>query len=199
MDCSNCGRKLSSLFRNLRGDAMENKLNFKHVLLVAFTLMLVAGIAGALIVCLNLFTEPIIKDNDAKKEQQMLSEVYNEATFVAVQQNIDIIETVYEAKVNDALVGYVFKVSDKNAYGKISVLVGINLDGSTKQVVILENTESFATEVDNHYQQNYHNQSLTMADVNAIDVKCGATYGAKLIQKLVKTALLQYQKMMEVA
>ena len=168
---------------------MENKISFKKVFLTAFTLMMVAGIAGALIVCLNLFTEPIIDQNNLQIEEAKKQEIYPEATFEEIKMNVegeDLI--VYRAKKDGETLGYVYKMSGKNAYGAITMLVGINKDGVVKRSVIMENTESFATDINKQFNNRYH-KDMTKDDINNVDVKGGATYGAKLIKELINQAL----------
>ena len=170
---------------------MEQKLKFKTVFIIAITLMLVSGISGALIVCLNHFTEPIIEENNKRIEQEKLAQIYQDATFTKVE-NVSGVDVLYEAHQNNELVGYVYKVSGKNAYGAISLLVGINPDGLIKRSVMLENTESFATEVNNHFASSYH-EDMSLAEVDSVDVKCGATYGAKLVKELINQALNHFE------
>lgn len=171
---------------------MENKLSLKKVFMIAITLMIVAGLSGALIVCLNMFTEPRIKENEIKLEQKKLQEVYQDAEFIAIDYQDQTILKVSKAIKDDHTIGYVYKVSGKNAYGKITLLVGVNPNGTTKNVVFIENTESFASTVDEHLTTNYQKDGLDNSLIEGIDVKCGATYGAKLIKELVQTALKHF-------
>ena len=173
---------------------MDQKLSFKKVFLTAFTLMLVAGLAGAVIVLLNMFTEPIIEANNAKLEQQKLQEVYEAAEFESSSFTDNGEEvSYYLAKSNNEVVGFVYKVSGKNAYGSITLLVGVNKNGTVKRAVIMENTESFATDINKQFNKNYHND-MTKDEVDSVDVKGGATYGATLIKDLINQALTYYDK-----
>ncbi len=173
---------------------MNQKLSFKKVFLTAFTLMLVAGLAGAVIVLLNMFTEPIIDANNSKLEQQKLQEVYESAEFENSSFTDNGEEVAYYlAKSNNEVVGFVYKVSGKNAYGSITLLVGVNKNGTVKRAVIMENTESFATDINKQFSKNYHND-MTKDEVDSVDVKGGATYGATLIKELINQALSYYDK-----
>ena len=163
---------------------MNNKIEFKHVFKIAITLMLVAGIAGALIVFLNLFTAPIIEENNAKKEQTKLQEIYPNETF----ETLDYTDSTIK-KVSKTTKGYVYQVEGKNAYGNIVLLVGINLDGTVEKVVFLENGESFAQTVNDHVDATYQNKTINQETIDSVDTKCGATYGAKLVKELVSYAL----------
>ena len=164
-------------------------LKFSKVFIIAITLMLVSALSGALIVCLNMFTEPKILENERKLEQEKLQEIYADAKFTKLEYSDDSILSIYEASMENDVLGYVYKVSGKNAYGKIVLLVGVNRDGKTKQIVFIENSESYAKDVDKHLTTNYQNKNLSKDDITNIDVKCGATYGAKLVKELVTKAI----------
>lgn len=167
---------------------MENKISFKKVFVIAFTLMLVSALSGALIVCLNMVTEPIIAENEVKSEEQKLQQVYQNATFKQIEYEDDTIKAIYQAFGDEKYLGRVYKVTGKNAYGAITLLVGINLNGTIENVVFMENGESFASTVTDHTNSSYHS-GMDSADVNNVDTKCGATYGAKLVKELIQKAL----------
>lgn len=167
---------------------MENKLTFKKVFVIAFTLMLVSALSGALIVCLNMVTEPIIAENEVNKENKLLEEVYPGATFKKIDYSNDTILSISQAFKDDKYLGRVYKVTGKNAYGSITLLVGINLDGTLENVVFMENGESFASTVYDHTDASY-TKGMEANDVENVDVKCGATYGAKLVKELIQAAL----------
>lgn len=174
---------------------MENKLSFKKVFLTAFILMMIAGLSGAAIVLLNMVTEPIIAQNEIKVENEKLNEVYSNAIFVDLKITDGNILKVCEAQDEEQnTIGYVYKASGKNAYGSITLIVGINLDGTVRKAVLMQNTESFASTVNDHFEENYRQNDLTEQNINDIDVKCGATYGAKLIKELINDALIHFNE-----
>ena len=85
------------------------------------------------------------------------------------------------------ILGYVYVVSGKNSYGPIILSVGISFDGKLVGVNLLENGQSFSKEVQEHVNNNY-SSGLTLSDIELIDIKCGATFGAQTVKKLVKVA-----------
>ena len=170
----------------------------------------------ALIISLfNLLTSPIIKDNNKAKEEETYKELYSEYDSKNSKEiedlkgvSSDIIKIMEIHDSNDNILGFVYTVEGKNAYGGISLMVAIEEGPVCKQVAFLSNTESFRDKVENHVKNNYpqsESDSITISpygeekieevsalsqdDVSSIDVKCGATYGATLVKKLVQSAL----------
>ena len=87
-------------------------------------------------------------------------------------------------------------------------MVAISENNSVHQVEFLENGQSFASTVKSHVKSSYNSSKedvyelnpysskeeinigdLTQDDVDDIDVKCGATFGATLVKELVNIAL----------
>lgn len=113
----------------------------------------------------------------------------------------------------NGVVGYIYTVSGKNSYGGISLMVGIEKSGNEYvvcDVEFLSNTESFASTVNSHLKDTYPSSastdidlnpygkndstdisSMTENDVNGVDVKCGATYGATLIKNMISACLTE--------
>ena len=170
----------------------------------------------ALIISLfNLLTSPIIKDNNKAKEEKIYKELYSEYDSKNSKEiedlkgvSSDIIKIMEIHDSNDNILGFVYTVEGKNAYGGISLMVAIEEGPVCKQVEFLSNTESFASKVADHVRKNYPQSesdsitispydeeeiadvsSLSQDDVSLIDVKCGATYGATLVRNLVQSAL----------
>lgn len=166
----------------------------KSYIKVGLILAIITSVCAILIALLNTVTAPIITENAEKKEQNTLSLIYEGATFTALDLDIadEAIEKVYKAEVDGALVGYVYLVKGKNAYGTIELMVGIT-DGKTKKVEVMTNTESFKKNVNTFIDDKIKEQDITTENVGDIDVKCGATYGAKLTQSLIESALKHYE------
>ena len=88
-------------------------------------------------------------------------------------------------------------------------MIGIT-DGNVVDVEFLTNTESFASTVSSHVKGNYPSSIDSVIEVNpygsldtidigylsineieAIDIKCGATFGATLVKSMVLAALTE--------
>lgn len=167
--------------------------NYKSYLKTGLILAAITAICGIMIALLNGVTAPIIEENNYKKEQETLALIFDGATFenLEIKENDSKINKVYLAKVNDEILGYVYLVSGKNAYGTIELMIGIS-DGSVCAVEIITNTQSFSKVV-NQFVNDLDNLDINNQNIDDLDVKCGATYGAKLVKELIKVALDHYQ------
>ena len=172
------------------------KFDFKKILRIALTLMLVAGISGVVIVLLNNYvTASIIEENEIKKENNALALIYPDSSYNVLEENVDgTILKITEAKKDDEVVGYIYKVTGKNSYGSITIMLGINSNGVVSKLTLTENTESFKTTVDEYVASKYLDDTVSLDNIDSIDTKCGATYGAKLVKNLVNAALTHYNE-----
>jgi Predicted NADH:ubiquinone oxidoreductase, subunit RnfG len=166
------------------------KENLHLYLKTSLILCAIAGISAALIGVVNYFTAPIIIDNNAKKENAAFEKIFANSTFTELEISGEKSYIINAWEAIDAVStaqGYVYKLSGKNSYGGITLLTGINLSLNVESVVITENTESFASTI-NSYVESTYNSGNKVSDIDNVDVKCGATYGAKLIRNMLKEA-----------
>ena len=164
----------------------------KNYLKVALVLTMITSICAVLIALLNMWTAPIIEKNAYEKEQNTLSVMYENAVFAETEydESIKEIEKKFVAKDknSDEVLGYVYIVSGKNAYGMVRLMVKVE-NGKAKKIEVMDNTESFKKKVNDFINANVKENDLDLDSTNNLDVKCGATYGAKLVQSLVKIVL----------
>lgn len=168
----------------------------KKYIKVSATLGLIAGISALLVGLANAITADRILQNAAKKEANGLKEVYDNADAFSP---IDVAsDATYVVKIWSALdqggqeVGYIYKTSGRNAYGTVTMLLGISGEAILGRIVLLENTETYGQTLEDNYVTPYNAEGADTA--KAIDdVRCGATYGAKLIQSMAKEAQADYQ------
>ncbi len=159
----------------------------------------ISGIIGLIsLICalgialVNSVTSPIIKDNAAKKELETCQSIfpnYDQDKSVILDDYTDsaITKKIHAFDKDGNEIGYLYVVEGKNAYGSISLMVAI-ADESVVSVEFLTNGQSYASTVADHVNKNYKDD-LSAADLAGIDTSCGATYGAELVKKLVKSAL----------
>lgn len=164
----------------------------KQYLKVALVLTLITSICAVMIALLNRVTEPIIEKNAYDKEQATLSVMFSDATFEESEFVKDYSEIekkfIAKSKADEATIGYVYIVSGKNAYGTIRLMVAVKHDKAIK-VEVMDNTESFKKNVNTFIEDKVKASELDSAQVEELDVKCGATYGAKLVQNLIRVVL----------
>lgn len=179
--------------------------DYKHLFKVGGILCAVGAVSALLIGAANMLTADKISAREAELQEEALKEIFLDEngeipTDLVFEDSVDIktddssfsklicywnVKSSSESEKEDAKYGYVFKTSgsDKNNYGTVSMLVGINLDNSIGRISILSNSETYATTLVNEYVNPYNNKERDLTDV-----KCGATFGATLIKEMAEAA-----------
>ena len=177
---------------------------------IASVLSAIALVCALFIAGVNILTSEAITTNNIKAEintSKAIFEDYDDSKKEIIEVDSDVIVKKVLAK-NSAgeELGYLYTVQGKNAYGAIKLMVAIK-DGKVIQVEFLENGQSFASTVLEHLKAFYPSSedstiylwmapekaptvgSLSAEDIENIDTKCGATFGAETIKELVNAAL----------
>ena len=186
----------------------------KRYLYVSGILGAIALVCAVLIALMNMLTNPIIKKNNENKISETYTKIYsdyysNEEVEFTKDDKSYIKGKVKALDKDGNVLGYIYTTSGKNAYGEVSLMIGIT-DGNVVDVEFLTNTESFASTVFSHVKGNYPSSIDSVIEVNpygsldtidigylsineieAIDIKCGATFGATLVKSMVLAALTE--------
>ena len=163
----------------------------KKYLITAVTLGLIAAGGALLIAGTNMFTRGPIEENKIKTINKGLATIYETDSLKTSELTLDkefdyVISSYYEVKDEaDTPLGYAFKTEGSNAYGKVSLIVGFNVNYVYKGVAVVENGQSFASTLNKKYLNPLIKEGKT---VDEVDVSCGATYGATLVHDMVKSA-----------
>ncbi len=160
----------------------------KKYLVVSLTLGIIAGGSALLIGLTNLLTADRIKENKVKKEENGLKQVFSDEnqTFVTIEfsTSFEYIEKIWQAKgADDKDIGYIYKTTGKNSYGEVSLLIGFDTEKNFANMVVLENTETYGTTLQDNYITPVNEKTKDFSSVS-----CGATYGAKLINSMYSEA-----------
>ena len=186
----------------------------KNYVRISVILGSIALVCAIILAGLNMLTSPVIAQNDAKKETETIQAIYQNYDS---EKSENVTDTVTNSSITKKIIaknsagdvlGTLYIVTGKNAYGVITLMVAIAPNNSVHQVEFLENGQSFAGTVNSHVKSNYGSSKeevyelnpysskedvtigdLSEAEVKAIDVKCGATFGATLVKELVNIAL----------
>ena len=163
--------------------------NTKHYVITAITLGLIGAFSALAIGLTNFVTAEKIKVNEQNKINSGIVEIFGENAKISLNKDFEneeykYIEKVYEvSNLEDKEIGYAFRTTGSNNYGKISLLVGFNLDSAFISLQVVTNEQTYAqTLVDNYIVP--LNEDVSKLD----DVSCGATYGAKLVREMVNEA-----------
>ena len=185
----------------------------KNYFKISIVLATIALVCAAILAGLNMLTSPVIAKNDADKKAETIKSIYTDydaASSEAITAGLasGITEKIIAKSSDGTVLGTLYTVTGKNAYGVITLMVAIATNNTVHQVEFLENGQSFASTVKSHVKTNYNSSKeevfelnpysnkaevniadLTGDEVDNIDVKCGATYGATLVKQLVNLAL----------
>lgn len=183
----------------------------KNYLKIASVLSLIALVCALIIASVYMLTAPLIASNSAKAELEVRQAIFpaydlEESEEIEVE-HANILSKILAKDSEGKDLGYLYTVSQSNEYGNITLMVAIDVKGNVLQVEFLKNEQSFGSTVAQHVKENYPSSkdnviyigiqpeeavtvgSLTAEDVNSIDTKCGATFGADMVKNLVKVAL----------
>lgn len=195
----------------------------KNYLKISIVLCLITLCCAAILAALNLVTAGVIEENDKKTKKETIKAIYDDFDHYTSESYDDLVSkyanvtidsaineriTVYSAKEESAnsLIGYIYSVAKRNAYGNISLMVAISKNNTVYQVEFLENGQSFASTVDSWVKSKFQSKGakkyeagftteveagkeLSAEELALLDVKCTATYGATTVKELVTLAL----------
>jgi Na+-translocating ferredoxin:NAD+ oxidoreductase RnfG subunit len=183
----------------------------KNYLKIASVLSLIALVCAAIIASVYMLTSPIIASNSVKAELEVRQAIFPDYDLEKSEEievdNANILSKILAKDAAGKELGYLYTVSQSNEYGNITLMVAIDTKGNVLQVEFLKNEQSFGSTVAQHVKENYPSSkdnviyigiqpeetvsvgALTQSQVDAIDTKCGATFGANMVKDLVKIAL----------
>ncbi len=171
----------------------------KRALLVGAFLAGLCGALGLLIAGAELITRPAIEANRAKKQRDGLAKVFPSAQ---IGEGVDIssegqpkLQKYWTVTLSDGEEARIYSASDRNAYGDVSLLIGIY--GPSKgyalgNVVTLLNTESYGNVIQEKYLDAYNASEEKEGAV--LEVRVGATFGAKMCRDMILSSQTHYKE-----
>ncbi len=167
----------------------------KKYIITSITLGVIAAVSAGLIGLTNLITRCPIDKNEKEATTNSIREVFVTDTIskdsisyedVVLNSEYTYVKNAYLVKVkdNNVQLGYAFKTSGYNSYGKVTLIVGFaELDHSFLGTATVENEQTYASKLENEYID-----PLNKGSKNIDEVDCGATFGAKLVRKMINEA-----------
>ena len=161
----------------------------------AIVLVVIGAISGFLIWGTNELSYEGIAENREIREQGYYKEIFNleddyEITFTkeTLDSGLEEVELLDE---NSDVIGYIYKMTDTNAYGDIVILVGIDTNGVIKNVIISSstNTPTYVKAVKDDNLSGLTNQDVTDVEYDAI-TSATFTYGS--VKKVVDASVEYY-------
>ena len=162
--------------------------NVKHYILTSITLGAIAAASALLIGGTNMITRDKIAKNEENKILSGITAIFGDTAVISNDQDINneaykYVEHVYEISLMDQESGYAFRTTGSNMYGKISLIVGFNLNNDFIRLTIVTDEQTYNTTLEENYIDPLNNNQRDLDDVT-----CGATYGAKLVRDMVNEA-----------
>lgn len=112
--------------------------NFKYILRLTVTLLLITAVVAGLLGFVNYLTEDKIREGQEEKAKAAMQEVLAAENYEPVETAIEGINAAYRA---DEL-GYVLDITSNGFGGAINMMVGISAEGKITGVSIVSHSET---------------------------------------------------------
>ena len=160
----------------------------KHYILTSITLGAIAASSALLIGASNMLTKDKIAQNEQNKIHSGIASIFGDSAEILKENNIEndsykYVNYFYQISNGEKEVGFAYRTTGSNMYGKISLLIGYNLENEFVSLSIITNEQTYASTLKDNYID-----LLNKGERELDDVSCGATYGAKLVRDMVKEA-----------
>ena len=161
----------------------------------ALVLVIIGAVSGFLIWGTNELSLEGIAGNREIREQGYYKEIFNlddDFVITFTKETLDSgLEEVELLDANSDVIGYIYKMTDVNAYGNIVILVGIDTEGVIKNVIISSstNTPTYVKSVKDNNLIGLTNQNATDVDYDDI-TSATFTYGS--VKKVVDASVEYY-------
>ncbi len=143
----------------------------------------------ALLALINLFTAPVIKENQERKLQEALLEVMPDGvSFEAVEDLSGLPESITDV-FKSANGGYVFQSKVKGYKTGLVIVCGVNQDGEITGAKYIQSSETLGAE--NSLGEKYVGK--TSADYDSVEIISGATMTSNGYKKAVWNALESFK------
>jgi len=163
----------------------------------ALVLVVIGAISGLLIFGANEVTQDGIAANRLAKEQGYYREIFDlvegaDITTVTTDLTGDLDEEITVSDFSGTVLGYIYKSTETNNYGDITVLVGIAVDGTISKVIISSttNTPTFVNKIEKNYLDPFDGQAT---DDVVYDARTGASYTYGSVSKFVEASSSYYE------
>ena len=179
-----------------------NRKNVGYFAKIICVLLVITMAVALLLSLVNMITKDKIAENEAKKLQTAISELFKTSSATTEKLDVDIKTNDNDIKksftalyaVTDAsqLVGYYAEVAPVGYKGEIKMLVGIDAAGSVCGIQILSHSETvgLGDKIENKSFLDKFLGNTTPQDPEKVDKISTATYSSTAVKLGVKTALV---------
>ena len=170
------------------------KVSWKKAFAVGGFLGGLCAVLALAIAGVDALTRDVIERNKIEKERAGLMQVFEDGVIEPVQTIADedypTLRKYWTVTFSEQEQARIYSATDTNSYGTVSLLIGVYGTGALGRIVVLENTESYATTLQEKYFDVYNASSDKETAVE--EVKVTATYGAKMCRDMIKSAKNHY-------
>ncbi|MCD6482178.1 MAG: FMN-binding protein [Candidatus Izimaplasma sp.] len=163
---------------------------------IAVVLLVIGALSGIIIYGINELTAETIEQNKIEREVSYYKDLFGlsedeSITYDSIDLDNYLDQEIIIYNLDGNVIGYIYKATDKNNYGDVTVLVGISVDGDISNVVISSSTDTptFVQTIKSKYIGNFSGQSV---DDISIDDHTGATYTYTSVVDIVEAASTYY-------
>ncbi|MCK5761628.1 MAG: FMN-binding protein [Candidatus Izimaplasma sp.] len=163
---------------------------------IALVLVVIGALSGLAIYGVNELTEETIVQNKIDREVSYYKDLFDlddndVITYDTLDLDNDLDQEVVVYDSTGDVIGYIYKATDINNYGDVTVLVGITVDGIISNAVISSSTDTptFVQTIKANYIGDFSGQEV---DNIVIDGKTGATYTYNSVVNIIEAASTYY-------
>lgn len=165
--------------------------NFKYILRLTLTLLLITAVVAGLLGLVNYLTEDKIDELTRRKANNAMQEVLPAQRYDTIDYKMDGVTEAYRADNG----GYVVRVEENGFGGAIDMMVGVGLDGKVCGVSIISHSETASLGA-NCVREDFRGQYIgadselkVNKDGGTIDALTGATVTSRAVTAGVNLAL----------
>ena len=119
---------------------MKQESNFRFVLRLTLTLLIISAVVAAAMALVNRVTEPIIQQSQLEKTRKAIEAVLPGGFDTEIESFAD--ETGLVTKVYKGQNGYAVEVTPTGFDSAITMMVGVDFDGKVLGISIISHTET---------------------------------------------------------
>ncbi len=180
------------------------KKNILGIAKSSLTLLLICLVVTAALAVTNKYTNGPIDEINKKTEQETMEQILKAEKYETVKTTLDNIDyNVNIAKDGEEVKGYIFSVKEKGYGGDISVMTGIDRQGTIIAVKVIDASNETPGLGQNVLRENFNNQysgkteTVDVVKSEAKDNEITAVTGATISSKAVTRAVNKSREIFE--
>lgn len=189
---------MNKIFSKIKAFYTSNReIIYPTAIMVCISLVVTLALS-----CTNMLTYKKIDEIQKKNEQEAMARLIKADAYEAKEIEIDGEKiSYYEAVIAEDTVGYIFSLQGKGYGGALSVMTGVNADGTVAAVEILDasnETPGLGQNVTKSYFYSQYGELKSGISIvkdnakkenNEIEAVTGATISSKAVTAVVENAL----------